>query len=331
MNNHTGVLSEDEAGRLGALWASCANDEATLRTTAQGQAAFRMLAQQVGAARAWWLVSRFGPADLVPTGQKPLSRMDTVPDRIEIWMGVRQGGTLTLQRLDPPLVVNKAALVFEGADGAAFRLFGNGRWWTRDAGLHGEYALPFTDEAQLRDIDVILAIGLGEDSPRTLFEAHRNAGLLSVLPLGTPTNTISGEPAGDLAQDADTWWRLLSQPGEGGTLADLSRALTGDPNALGALPGGTRNHRVLNQQMIGRAVAGVVGSHPQGRVGRGSRGGPARILISPGAVGRCPSASGGPIAPVRIGEQPYGVLPVTRLAAAAWIPRLGILAWNPSG
>jgi hypothetical protein len=321
MNNHTDVVTEDEAERLAAMWAACHNDVATL----EGQRAFRVLAQQVGAARAWWLVSRFGPGVTVPTGQKPLGRMDAVPQRIEIWLGVRQGGTLALQRLDPPLTVDRTALVFQGAGGAAFRLFGNGRWWTRDAGLHGEYALPFTDEAQLHDIDVILAVGLGEDSPRDLFEAHRNAGLLSVLPLETPTNTISGEPAADLAQDADTWWHLLRQPGEATTLKDLFlvRTLQTEDDAALALPGGTRNHRTLNQEMVGVLWQALWGhtlkdvwcvDHAMGRRG---------LSFDLGLWAGAYLHPEGPIGPIRIGEQPYGVLPVTRLGDSAWVAAAG--------
>ena len=139
MDRHSDIVSENEFDLLRALWSACQNDPIKLRTTDKGQMAFRTLAQQVGAARAWWLVTNFGPDDEMTPGQKQLSRMDALPEQIEIWLGIGEGDQVNLQRLEPPMKINKEALIFDGADGSAFNLFGDGRWWTKDAGLQAEY------------------------------------------------------------------------------------------------------------------------------------------------------------------------------------------------
>ena len=59
---------------------------------------------------------------------------------------------------------------------------------------------------------------------------------------GLPTNSVDGGPAAPLATDAATWWTLLTARPAGGR-PDVSTALTGDPDALGNLPGGDRPHR----------------------------------------------------------------------------------------
>lgn len=333
MNRHSDVVSTGEAGRLRTLWATLVealerrNEPATvdalrqaLRNTEEGQATFRLLAQQVGAARAWWLATRFSPDDPPPIGQKALSRMDALPEQIEIWLGLSgDGGGITLRRLKPPMVVDKTALTFDSAAGAALNLFGDDHWWTKDAGLQAEYALPFSDKAELGQIQVIIAVGLGAASPRELFEGHRNAGLLSLLPLGAPTNTVSGEPAADLAQDPDLWWRLLSEAGETGTREHLAVALAGDRGALGAIPGGTRRHAKRNQDLV-RLVWPALWGHTLKDVwcidlhDHHWRG----LSFEIGQWAQRWLYPEGPLAPIRVGDQPYGLWPVTRLADGAW-------------
>ncbi len=333
MNRHSDVVSSGEADRLRSLWATLEDAlrrreqpvtvdvlRQALRNSEEGRVAFRLLAQQVGAARAWWLATRFSPDDPPPTGQKACSRMDALPDQIEIWLGLPgDGGGITLQRLEPPMAIDKTALAFDAAAGAALNLFSDDRWWTKDAGLQAEYALPFADEAELGQIQVIIAVGLGAASPRELFEGHRNAGFLSLLPLGAPTNTVSGEPAADLAQDPDLWWRLLSEAGETGTREHLALALAGDRVALGAVPGGTRRHAERNQNLV-RLVWPALWGHTLKDVWcidlhehhwRG-------LSYEIGEWAQHWLYPEGPLAPIRVGDQPYGLWPVTRLADGAW-------------
>jgi hypothetical protein len=333
MNRHSDVVSDHEAQALAALWTAVqelaaeqgrASTEDVLREVLQtqtlGRVAFGRLAQQVGPARAWWLVRQFGPGAPLPIGQKPLSRMDDVPEQIEIWLGLKVGGKIALRRLDPPMAVNRAAMIFDGASGHPLQLFGDGRWWIREAGLQAEYPLPFTDEAELENIELIIAVGLGSASPRDLFESHRNAGLLSMLPLAAPTNTVSGEPAADLAQDADTWWRLLNGAGasEAETTQDVALAVAGDRQTLGAIPGGTRGHRSLNEDLV-RLLWPSLWGHTLKDVWCVDQAlGWPGFTFEAGLWAQQWLHPEGPLPPLRIGDQPYGLLPVTRLNDNAW-------------
>jgi hypothetical protein len=332
MNHHSEIVSKGEAQCLKMLWKELkriaeeqerSTTEDNLRSilnTDEGQSVFRQLAQQVGAARAWWLVTRF-PLDCVlendfQTGEKTISRMDMLPEQIEIWMGVKHGSDFALKRLEPPMDVNKDMLIFEHDP---FTLFEEtGRWWTEDAGLQAEYTLPFTEEAELNTIEVIMAVGLGSASPRKLFEDHRNAGRLSLLPLDAPTNTISGEPAADLAQDAEVWWRLLSYPGEPTTRKDIALAIAGDPEALNAIPGGTRGHRALNEDLMKLTWPALWGHTLKDIWCVDSALGWTGFSFELGLWAHEFLHPEGPLAPVRIGDLPYGVWPVSRLNDNAW-------------
>jgi hypothetical protein len=99
MNRHTDVVSEHEAECLSRLWESVGNNAAVLIDSKNGLPAFREFAQQVGPARAWWLTRKHPPGEEIPTGKKPASRMDGLPDQIEIYLGIRQNGQVVLQRL----------------------------------------------------------------------------------------------------------------------------------------------------------------------------------------------------------------------------------------
>jgi hypothetical protein len=324
MNQHSEMISEAEKDSLQRLWETCGDDPETLRSTETGRSAFHTLARQVGAGRAWWLVTQ----DNAVIGQKPFSRMDSLPEQIEIWLGMRRGQQVDLQRLEPPLTVKREALTFDGTDGSALNLFLNGRWWTREAGLQAEYDLPFTTKSELRNIELIMAVGLGNNSPAELFESHRNAGVLSLLPLGAPTNTLFGEPAADLAQDPDLWWRLISSPAEPETGEDVSLALTGDKGRLKAVPGGTRHHRRLNEGMV-NVLWPALWAHTLKDVWCVDREQGWRDMFDTGwrtfsfTLGMWAGKylhPEGPLAPVRIGDLPYGLWPVTRLKGIAWKP-----------
>ncbi len=135
-------------------------------------------------------------------------------------------------------------------------------------------------------------------------------GELAVLPMGAPTNTVDGEPAADLAQDPETWRQLLLTGGasDPGTAA-VSTAITGQPDALAPLPGGAASSADLDHQMVAAMWPGVFGfglknlwSIDDGAFAAGQW---ALDNLRPQ----------GPVPPIRIGDQPYGVLPVTDLRA----------------
>lgn len=331
MNRHSPKASDGELVRLEAALRASAGD----LFSETGRDAFRNLAGEVGAARASWLARTF-PLKLDENGaidwnaehvidweaaqghrrapgESSLSTIDGLPDQVEIWIVIRQDGGLQLQRLEPALTIRKDQLGFD----AKFRLFADGLWWTRDAGLANILELPFTEESQLHSIECMLAVGLGDDPPAVLLQAQRDAGALSILPLGQPTNTIAGAPAVDLARDPDAWWKIGKVSEEPDTAHWLAFALTGAWEALDPLPGKTGQHRDLNTHLVSALWSALWGHTLRDVWGTDrymDRGFTCRLGLWAGR-NLYPE---GPLAPIRVGEQPYGVLPVSSLGL--WTP-----------
>ena len=158
-------------------------------------------------------------------------------------------------------------------------------------------------------------MGLGDDEPAGIFLNHRDSGQLGILRPGTPTNTVAGTPAADLARDPETWRQLLlSPPPQPGTEA-MSAMLTGDPDALSPLPGGDHSDSGANQAMV-TALWPVLWGHLLKDVwGLGDRAFPLGAWVSENLRPE------GPAPAVRIGDQPYGILPATSLAR--WVAQPG--------
>ena len=140
-------------------------------------------------------------------GDLVTTRVAGLPPTLELWLG-RAGAAPVLaasSRVDP----DRLTLALPDPDS------GEQRWWSsfeeaKLAGLATELDL---GPARPDDIDVLLVSGLGDEDPAAVFGAHRDAGILGVLPLGVPTNSVAGAPAADLARDPETWRQLLVAPG----------------------------------------------------------------------------------------------------------------------
>lgn len=283
--------------------------------------AWRDLAAQLGAPRAADLHRRFVTVapDGTPKVRTPaaeemrtepaLPRIGHFPSELQVWLADATSGPRQVLRLS----VDRDRLLADFADPEQP---GDRRWWedwdeavaVGVAGIVPAKELPGS-------IDALYVTGLGEEDPSVHFGALAAEGRLGLLPPGTPTNTVSGAPAGALANDADTWWRLLTASETGDTTdADVSRALTGDARALGNLPGGDRVHRAPASALV-TAVWPALWGFAAGQVFDVARG----AALPRWAAGALFPEGAYPT--LRVGPQPYGLLPATTWRS--WEPAAG--------
>lgn len=315
VDRHDPLPTEVELDSVEAMWRNCSGD----LSSDQGSSEWRAFCTRHGAGRAAWLARTYPPltTDGVIGINRPtevrtdalIADLAGLPPTIELWLA-RGGGppalaaTLTLDptllRSDPP-------------DPSS----GETRWWSSFptavlAGLATTIDLGATAD----DIDVLYAVGVGGGDPTDLFAAHRDSGELAVLPLGVATNTVDGQPAADLATDPESW-RALTLSGGAGDLgtAAVSTVLTGRPDALSPLPGGAAYHLDRAHAMVAALWPGVFGYSLKNLWSIGEASFAAGLWAMDNLVPE------GPVPPVRIGDQPYGVLPVTDLRE--WVVATG--------
>ncbi|WP_432513064.1 hypothetical protein [Kineococcus sp. SYSU DK001] len=313
---HDDLVSEGELTALGRYLEAAAQapDEAT-----RGQA-WRELAGQVGAPRAAFLVrSRaVARADGTVVVRPPAAgelrtgptfpRIEGFPETLTVWLA--RGGAAPVPVLTLP--VDRARLLADFPDPEAPA---DRRWWESwdeavRAGLAGTIPL----DGDPDDIDVLYVTGLGDGDPAALFRDQADDGRLAVLAPGTATNTVEGAPAAPLGTDPDTWWEVLqSAPGE--TDRVVSAALTGDPELLGHLPGSQDPHQRWNSAMVAGLWPALWGfaARDVWALPRGADDAPswARHALFPE----------GPYPTLRVGQQPYGLLPASALSR--WVPGPG--------
>ena len=284
--------------------------------------AWRQLVGGVGGPRAVYLVSAFTSVDAAgdrtvrpPTAAEQrstpgLPRIGQFPAQLQVWLARGGAGPVLAATLD----VDQARLLADFPDPDQP---GDRRWWedwteAKKAGLAIELDLP-GDPA---DIDALYVTGLGDATPAGLLADLRDEGKLGLVAPGVPTNTVDGAPAATMPKDPDTWLAVLQgQPGD--TEQQVSRALSGDPELLGALPGGAEAHRAMSAALVA-ALWPALWGHAANDVWA--------ITAGKGDAQAAQWAAGamfpeGPFPTVRIGAQPYGLLPATALAG--WQPDPG--------
>jgi hypothetical protein len=309
--------------------------------------AWGRLAARVTPQRAAWLVPAFLPthgslAIGRPAVEIPEQRRTTAhafanhvagfPEAIDVW--AVWGSDPSLRRLTPsspkvPIDPDRLVLNPERIDASRRHLAGE--------------TIPVEDRAWWMDWDAAQAVGLGlafdlpagctpatlqalyvtgqSDEPATdLFRAHAEAGELAVLPLGMPTNAVAanGIQPGPPPDDPDTWRGVASRRfpqivgvGVAGVTSLLSTAISGDQNALPALPG---DQDILLEEtpemslILSRALWPAL----RGHLWRDIFG----MRDDTEALRRWAQenfAPEGPWCPICIGDQPYGLLPVSVL------------------
>ena len=313
-DRHDPLVSGVELDSLDELWTAAANGLAT----DEGRAAWRRFADRHGAARATWLARTFKPAPGGTTVTRPttlrtdptVSALKSVPPTIELWMG--RGGQAPTRIATLSVKTNDLGVDFPDPNDP-----NDERWWSDwqkalDVGLATEIDIGLAPPA---NIDVLYAIGLGSDNPSALLEAHRDAGDLAVLQPGTPTNSVDGAPTADLGRDPESWLPLVPappQPQEATT--DVGLSTTGQ-DTLAPLRGGDTDTRPVDRAMVAALWPALWGHMLKDIWGFGA------VAHEVALWARENMNPEGPLPPLRIATQPYGLLPVT--AYRRWQPAQG--------
>ncbi|MFC6064374.1 hypothetical protein [Streptomyces ochraceiscleroticus] len=274
--------------------------------------AWRTFASQVGGGRATWLVRTFRriASDRTIRVERPAAQRDTArlpelpffPPELQVWLA-RDGAPPALA-LTLHVDVSRLRADFPDPDDATDR-----RWWESWdeavlTGVAGEIDLGGSPD----DIEALYVVGLGgdEQEPARLFAAHEAAGRLGLIAPGTPTNTVDAAPAADLGDDPDTWLTGLLAPVPPSS-AQVSAALTG-ADGLHIPLNNDHRHRDHTTALVAGLWPALWGFAQCNVWGIPH----AEQAPAWAAEALYPE---GPYPTLRIGTQPYGLLPVTALAA----------------
>jgi len=330
-------VSEGESKVLAAFWQAIKQpgnlNEGWLDGDAAG-IAWQQLCNQVTPERAAWLV-----ATLVPRLDGDTVVLDLPADMPQAVQHNRVGG------MPPELHI--VATTIDAIDGATHYPVGRlpmdpgkqidaealtlplpgkpedkEQWWAswqtaKAVGLGGEWLLPQGMTPQT--IRALYVVGIGNETPDAHFKAQVDAGELAVLRLGVPTNTVRGKAAAELGKNATDWRKVAQQRlfqqlnPQQNPLMDAGRVLqqqlTGNSNVLPYFPGAdVADETQESKQMVAALWPALWGYwlHDLWQVGDDA------FRVGLWAFDHlCPES---PLMPIRIADQPYGLLPVTALS-----------------
>ena len=179
-------------------------------------------------------------------------------------------------------------------------------WWPSWSAMAAA-GLTFTVDLgpiQAVEIAALYVVGVGEADAAGLLQRHLDSGDLGLLRPGAPTNTVAGAPAADLGQEAAEWRALAGRSPDGveyriglALLADLdqTRSMVGDRDPL-----------ELHDALVLSLWSGLAGHGL-----REAWAVPALTVAEAQRWALSYLYPEGPLAPVRIGRQPYGLWPVS--------------------
>jgi hypothetical protein len=286
-------------------------------------APWETLCSRFGGPRAAWLVGSFPPNRIV-AGQihidagaahpTPPNRVSGLPPTIEVWCdfggGAERVHVIDIPQSDLPFDVVGADLVVD-EEGDPTVVEPTDRWWVSfeaamDVGLGATFELPNGHSPD--DIAALYVVGIGDASPEDHFAELVNAGEMSRVPLGAPTNTVDGAHAADLGADPQTW-RAIARRRLHDDVSDpwVSLPLTGDFFRLGPIPGrgDFDGDAGLDRLLVQSAWPVLWGHHFRDLWAFG----PDADRLGIWAVTNL--SPHGPYPPIRISEQPYGLLPTS--------------------
>ncbi len=287
------------------------------------------------------------PADM-PTEPQP-NRVGGLPEQLTVWAVTGDQTRHPVGRLpmDAGATIDADALTLPLPDrGDTAR----DAWWSSwptalAVGLAGEWLLD--DGLTPASIEALYVVGIGDETPDAHLRAQVDAGELGVLRLGAPTNTVHGAPAADLALD-DDGWRSVARNRLAGTREDtvgraVEQHLIGTAGSLPSFPGADARDDTVDSKRMAQALWPPLLGHwladlwevtdDAFRVNQWAfppvddavpspleirdilRRDPEDPTLLLGEARFCPE---GPLMPLRIGDQPYGLLPVTALSQ--WQP-----------
>ncbi|HET7474583.1 MAG TPA: hypothetical protein VFJ97_00995 [Dermatophilaceae bacterium] len=313
VDRHDPRLSPLEATLGQAYWAT-----RSLGGQAQADQAWRDLANRVPPARAAWVVSATAPA-AAPAGRRDdeLDLTVTVrllPTRFAVVL-LASGEPVDVSSAgDPPAYVTWGAPLDRDLAVPVLHSAQDRPWTTDlDAAVEAGMAVRISLPANVTAVEEVVVVGVragtsGDDLAR-LLAAHAFSVGAEILPAGTATNNTASERT----RRTEEWERALARSllGAAGPLAvgtdgAALAAVLGVPAATFGLVGGSANPRDDLYDAVAELVAAAAGG----------------TLISdlddPGAAQAAAALRpAGPAPPLRVGKQPFGVLPTLDLSRYA--------------
>ncbi len=308
ITNHDDLPSTVDLDAVEAMWRAAGGEGLE---SPEGRRAWRALAAGVGAERAAWLARTFppvtGPGGQITIDRPNQTRTDMraprvmgLPPTMEIW--IARGGQAPAHAATLTVLTDDIDLDLDDPDSTSQP------WWTSfteavRVGLAAEIDL---GTAQPTDIDAVYVVGIGGGDPGPLLTAQANSGSLGIVAPGSATSSVNGEAALSLG-DTDTWRRLVpvGPTAQAGTVA-VSTALAGAPVVHGVV-GGDADHRPLNRAVVGALWPALWGHSLANVWGYATEADELGLWAATNLVPE------GPLPSMRIGAQPYGLLPATSL------------------
>lgn len=325
LDRHDPSLTADETAWAAHFWQAHTGSVA-----ADAEGTWQRLVRRFGAPRAGWLVQATRPGQPPPeerSGPWPRPpRVALLPDRFAV-VTLTAGLPVNVAPVgEPPRYVTWTSPVTGPLSLSLFDTDPDDTPWWRDLAAAREagmaVTLRFGDNRPA--IDTLVVVGVRAtatgDDLSNLLAGHAVTSGVSLLPPGTPTNNSSALRSG-YSPDAQ----------EQAARAVRDAALNGAPPLVPGTPG-ARLAGLLGLTSDSAAVLGPDATTDQDAVVAA-----ARLVVGMGARGALrqqvgPAADqawallepGGPLPIVRIGRQPYGLLPAT--APGRWAPRTGELS-----
>ena len=327
-------VGDGERAALLAFWNAVKQPGEELHSWLEGdtgKAEWNTLCSRVGAARAAWLAAAFVPRlegdavalDIVEQARDLPNRVGGLPPVLDVWVMADDTPVGPQQVLVGQLKIAEDALRDQALELPLPDSIDSVKqsWWAswekaQASGLGGIWDLP--EGISPENISALYVVGIGEEDPHAQFRAQADAGELGLLRLGAPTNTVAGEPPADLAKDNETWRvvavnRILegSEPHatkQGTAARNIALQLLGDADGLPFFPGADAPDDTELSQAMAQALWPALWGHwlhdvwPGGEEAHRTGLWAMRYLLPEG-----------PLAPLRISAQPYGLLPTTAL------------------
>ncbi len=298
--------------------------------TDEGKTAWANFCAKSNPARAAWLAAAFQPelnaagdgltVTVPPTQQNNApepNRVSGLPPRLAVWVTTNDDKQHAIGSLpmDPQQQINNDALTLPLPNTLAGANDVRESWWAswktaKAVGLGGEWLLPAGVTPQT--IAALYVVGIGDEAPDEHFRAQSESGELGTLQLGAPTNAVQGgAPVANLATDAEAWRKVTQARIVERTTPPATRLahfLAGDTAAIPAWPGAALPDETEISQHLVQALWPALWGNWMREVWR--IGDDADLVATWAFAHLCPE---GPLTPIRISEQPYGLLPVTAL------------------
>lgn len=339
IDRHNPFVSQGELNALTEMWQAAFDslpdpnspphfwltDRAAPASQEALRTAWNQLCSRVGPRRAAYLAETYKPEALdgrvsvaVPEADRETperrfcNRVSGFPEQVEVWIKYCDP-----EQPDVCELVHSATLTV-ATDKLVFDLPQDGdesdRWWVSwekardEVGLGVEIDLPRSKE----HIQAIYVAGIGQDDPADHFRLQAQSGELGLLALGDATNTVHGAPAADLGNDPEAWRRaaateLERRAGEMrfALIDTVGLYLTGQQGALPVVPAPQQDSWEWSSLMV-KALWPALWGHFLRDVWELGEDAmlvgwwATRYLLPEGAL-----------PPLRISDQPYGLLPVS--------------------